>query len=77
MLLSKNEKKSPCLRCKHSLKVNLENLAKMPNDIREIHNHLKFAGHKDEEFTLCPLDGYQAIVSKYVDWDCYWCVISD
>jgi RNA ligase (TIGR02306 family) len=61
---------SPCIKCIYKLEVTPENLAKMPNKIREVHNHLDFATYKDKDFTLCPLDGYQSIVSKYIRWAC-------
>jgi RNA ligase (TIGR02306 family) len=58
------------MKCIYKLEVTPANLAKMPNKIREVHNHLDFATYKDKDFTLCPLDGYQGIVSKYVRWAC-------
>jgi RNA ligase (TIGR02306 family) len=70
MSTSKLKEISPCIKCIYKLEVNPENLAKMPNKIREVHNHLDFATYKDKDFTLCPLDGYEAIGSKYIRWAC-------
>lgn len=72
MTLENIEKRSPCLICKFAREVNDENMEKMPNKLREVRNILHQYSHKDEEFTLCPLDGGEAIVSKYVERICEW-----
>lgn len=70
MSLEKKEQISKCLTCKHSKMVTMQNLYETTNDVRETRNKLNQHGYKDEEFTLCTLEGNEVIVSKYIDVDC-------
>jgi len=73
MSLAKLEKRSPCMTCRFAREVTYENLMSVTNDIRQIRNTLtKKYNYRDEDFMICPLDGGQAIVSKYVEWECPW-----